>query len=261
MSVILLDKIRRINNLLHVKSNAEKVVFSDICKVLGDILRADVFVYSRKGKTLGIALREDMPFLSSLLRSNIGGMIDTQLNERLLNILSTKENISLPMIGFEEPEAEGMFAIASPIDIAGERHGTLFLYRKSQTFDIDDIILSEYATTVVGLEIMRSVNEESAAEVRNRQNVRGAINTLSVSELAAVRAVVGRMSGIEGIFVGSKIADESGITRSIIVNALRKLASAGIIESRSSGMKGTYVKIVNPYFLDILDSAGIPENA
>ena len=121
MSVILLDKIRRINNLLHVKSNAEKVVFSDICKVLGEILHADVFVYSRKGKTLGIALREDMPFLSSLLRCNIGEMIDAQLNERLLNILSTKENISLPMIGFEEPEAGGMFAIASPIDIAGDR--------------------------------------------------------------------------------------------------------------------------------------------
>ena len=36
-----------------------------------------------------------------------------------------------------------------------------------------------------------------------------------------------------------------GITRSVIVNALRKFESAGVIESRSSGMKGTYIKVLN----------------
>ena len=35
------------------------------------------------------------------------------------------------------------------------------------------------------------------------------------------------------------------ITRSVIVNALRKFESAGVIESRSSGMKGTYIKVLN----------------
>ena len=255
MSVVLLDKIRRINNLLHDKSNAEKVVFSDICKILGEILGADVYVLSKRGKILGVALRSDVPTLPSLLRSAVGEFADNALNERLLNILSTKENMSMPMLGFEEEHAASLFGIASPIDIAGERHGTLLLYRNKDAFTIDDIIISEYATTVVGLEIMRSVNEESAAEVRSRQNVRSAINTLSFSELSAVREVVSQIKGIEGVLVASRIADEIKITRSIIVNALRKLASAGIIESRSSGMKGTYVKIVNPYFIDILESS------
>ena len=49
----------------------------------------------------------------------------------------------------------------------------------------------------------------------------------------------------EGILVASKIADRVGITRSVIVNALRKFESAGVIESRSSGMKGTYIKVLN----------------
>ncbi len=254
MSVVLLDKIRKINNLLHDKSNAEKVVFTDICKILGEILVANVYVLSKRGKVLGVSLRSDVPTLPSLLRSEVGTFVDNSLNERLLNILSTKENMSMPMLGFEEEHAEELFGIASPIDIAGERHGTLLLFRQKQSFSIDDIIISEYATTVVGLEIMRSVNEESAAEIRSRQNVRSAINTLSFSELGAIREVVAQMKGVEGVLVASKIADEVKITRSIIVNALRKLASAGIIESRSSGMKGTYVKITNPYFLDILES-------
>ena len=261
MSVILLDKIRKLNNLLHSGSNAEKVVFSDICKVLGEILEADVFVLSRRGKTLGIALREDIGYLPALMCNEIGCVIDPALNERFLNTLSTKENVSLPMLGCEEPEAERMVGFINPINIAGERHGSLFLYRKDKMFGIDDIILCEYATTVVGLEIMRSVNEESAAEVRNRQIVRAAFNAMSMSEVAAARAVADRLKGVEGVLIASKIADESKITRSIIVNALHKLSSGGIIEARSSGMKGTYVKVINPYFFDILESFGMPEKA
>ena len=41
------------------------------------------------------------------------------------------------------------------------------------------------------------------------------------------------------------LADRVGITRSVIVNALRKFESAGVIESKSSGMKGTYIKVLN----------------
>ena len=39
----------------------------------------------------------------------------------------------------------------------------------------------------------------------------------------------------------------------MIVNALRKLESAGVIESHSSGMKGTYIKVVNEYILEKLE--------
>ena len=53
------------------------------------------------------------------------------------------------------------------------------------------------------------------------------------------------LDGMEGVLVASKIADRVGITRSVIVNALRKFESAGVIESRSSGMKGTYIKVTN----------------
>ena len=40
----------------------------------------------------------------------------------------------------------------------------------------------------------------------------------------------------------------------MIVNALRKFESAGVIESRSSGMKGTYLKIVNDVVFDELQN-------
>ena len=80
--------------------------------------------------------------------------------------------------------------------------------------------------------------------IRRRTAVTMAVNTLSYSELRAVSAILGELNGNEGQLTASVIADRIGITRSVIVNALRKLESAGIIESRSLGMKGTYLKVL-----------------
>ena len=62
----------------------------------------------------------------------------------------------------------------------------------------------------------------------------------------------GTLKGYEGVAIASKVADRVGVTRSVIVNALRKLESAGLIESRSLGMKGTYIKVLSPLLLEYL---------
>ena len=123
--------------------------------------------------------------------------------------------------------------------------GTLFIYKCNDPYEIDDIILCEYGTTVVSLEMLRAVNEENAEEARKLAVVKSAIGTLSFSEMEAITHIFDELNGQEGILVASKIADRVGITRSVIVNALRKFESAGVIESRSSGMKGTYIKVLN----------------
>jgi Pleiotropic transcriptional repressor len=252
MSVQLLDKTRKINKLLH-NNNSSKVIFSDICGVLTEILESNILVISRKGKVLGASLEEHTEEITELIADEVGGFIDPLLNERLLGILSTKENVNLETLGFVSGDVRRYQAIITPIDIAGERLGTLFVYRMEKQYNIDDIILSEYGTTVVGLEMMRSVNEENAEENRKVQIVKSAIGTLSFSELEAITHIFDEMEGKEGILVASKIADRVGITRSVIVNALRKFESAGVIESRSSGMKGTYIKVLNDVVFEELE--------
>ena len=251
MSVQLLDKTRKINRLLH-NNNSSKVVFNDICDVLTEIMKSNVLVVSKKGKVLGVGQCAGVELIQELIENKVGSHVDAMLNERMLNVLSTKENVNLQTLGFSPEIAKGYQAIVTPIDIAGERLGTLFMYKKDETYEIDDIILSEYGTTVVGLEMLRSVNEESAEEIRKEQIVQSAISTLSFSELEAIIHIFDELDGTEGILVASKIADRVGITRSVIVNALRKFESAGVIESRSSGMKGTYIKVVNEVIFDEL---------
>lgn len=254
MGVQLLDKTRRINKLLQ-NNNSHMVVFNDICDILSDILKSNALVISRKGKVLGTCGRPEIPALHDLIVERVGSHIDDMLNERLLSILSTKENVNLYTLGFEGNSISDYHAIITPINIAGERLGTLFIYRIGSAYEIDDIILSEYGTTVVGLEMLRSVNEENAEENRKIQIVRSAISTLSFSELEAITHIFEELDGTEGILVASRIADRVGITRSVIVNALRKFESAGVIESRSSGMKGTYIRVLNDVVFDELKKA------
>lgn len=252
MSVQLLDKTRKINKLLH-NNNSSKVVFNDICAVLTEILDSNVLVVSKKGKILGVSKCSKVQGIQELIAESVGTHIDEMLNERLLSILSTKENVNLGTLGFSPEIVKGYQAIITPIDIAGERLGTLFIYKQDEPYEIDDIILSEYGTAVVGLEMLRSVNEESAEESRKEHIVQSAISTLSFSELEAIVHIFEELNGTEGILVASKIADRVGITRSVIVNALRKFESAGVIESRSSGMKGTYIKVLNDYVFTELE--------
>ncbi len=243
--VELLDKTRRIGRLLH-EVNTGKVVFNDICRILSDALASNTLVISRKGKLLGIGETPGVARIEELLTAKVGAFLDPQLNERLLSVWSNKENVDLATLGFSEIDTKRYTAIDTPVEIAGDRLGSIFLYKTDKSYEIDDIILCEYATTVVGLEMLRAENEESAEEERRHQVVESAVKTLSVSEMEAIIDVFEELNGAtEGILVASKIADRVGITRSVIVNALRKFESAGVIETRSSGMKGTSIRVLN----------------
>ncbi len=251
MSIELLDKTRKLNRLLNDK-HSSKVAFTDICSVLGNVLRANAYIISSKGKMLGTYVNGDGAIPS--FQNKRGSYIETAVNERFLNVLSTKENVNLETLGFSKEEIFGFRALITPISIGGERLGTLFLYRHEEEFSIEDIILSEYSTTVVGLEIMRGIQEESDMEQHKKSNVTSALTALTPLEQRAVKHVFQALDGAEGTIVTSKLAGETGITRTVIVNALRKLESAGLIKTRSSGVKGTCIKVLNDIVYTEFDS-------
>ena len=94
MSIQLLDKTRKINKLLH-NNTSSKFVFSDICKVLSDVLKSNVLVIGKTGKILGISSYNGIEVIHEYMKNNVGEYIEKELNDRLLEILSTKENVNL----------------------------------------------------------------------------------------------------------------------------------------------------------------------
>ena len=256
MSSNLLEKTRRINKLLQ-RSAGYPVDFNDVCKPLGDVLSSNAYVASRKGKVLGFHLMDDYECEAVEDEVLEEKMFPKEYNDRLLDIHETRPNIAQDAIecvfhnDTECPYPDKLTTIV-PINGGGERLGTLVLARFKKDFTDEDLILAEYSATVVGMEILRSKSDEIEEEARKKAVVQLALGTLSFSELEAVEHIFEELDGNEGLLVASKIADRVGITRSVIVNALRKFESAGVIESRSLGMKGTYIKILNDKLLEEL---------
>lgn len=252
----LLNKTRQLNKILQ-KSGTEPVVFDDICKLLSDVLECNVYIISRRGKVLGFNLSGGYE-CDEVKNEVLSGMrFPEDYNAKLMNVDETKANLANKGVCvFENGRECGLadkLSTIVPINGNRERLGTLLLARFGNEFTEEDLVLAEYSATIVGLEILRSKNDLIEEEARKKAIVQLAIGTLSYSELEAVEHIFNELEGNEGLLVASKIADKVGITRSVIVNALRKFESAGVIESRSLGMKGTHIKILNDKLMDELN--------
>ncbi|MBE3553902.1 MAG: GTP-sensing pleiotropic transcriptional regulator CodY [Thermicanus sp.] len=253
----LLSKSRRINRLL--QRTGQHVNFTEMAEVLRDAIEANIYVLSRKGKVLGYAIHHeiDNQRMKEMLSER---KFPEWYNNELLKVSETITNIDVENeltafpVEMKDTFRDGLTTVV-PIIGGGDRLGTLILARLHESFGEDDLILAEYGATVVGMEILRERADLIEQEARNKAVVQMAISSLSYSELEAVEHIFEELDGNEGLLVASKIADRVGITRSVIVNALRKLESAGVIESRSLGMKGTYIKILNDKLLPELERA------
>jgi transcriptional pleiotropic repressor len=216
---------------------------------------ANVYIITSNGKVLGVhyTIKSD----SNAVPDPETGKekLPEEYAEELLKVTDTVCNLtadeSMKIFKYDYDTYDKLHTII-PIYGAGERLGTVIVTRYSPAFNDEDLILGEYGATVVGLEIKRRRKLKQEQEERGKTAVLKAIGTLSYSEIEAVQQIFNELEGTEGLLVASKIADRFGITRSVIVNALRKLESAGVIESRSLGMKGTHLKILNDRLIDEL---------
>ena len=221
----LLSKTRMLNKILQ-KTGTEPVVFDDICKLLRDILMCNVYISSRKGKIIGhdFSLGFECEYLTEHILKEM--RYPEFYNNKLLSVHETQANsTNHGLCVFEEKEEchlKNKYTTIVPINGNRERLGTLLISKYDEEFTDDDLIIAEYSATIIGLEILRSMHEEIEEEARKKAVVQLAIGTLSYSELEAVEHIFNELDGTEGLLVASKIADKVGITRSVIVNALRK---------------------------------------
>lgn len=252
----LLARTRKLNRILQ-KSGAEPVVFEDICDILSADLNGDVFVVSRRGKILGREYSRNFELKDEFKSIEDDMKFSDRYNDELLGVYQTIINIEKDddRVANYKKGSEDNKDFTSIIPIIGnrERLGTIVVTSEGRELEDDDVVLLEYASAIIGLEIMRSKQIEKDIEKRENDIVNLALQTLSYSEEKAIEHIFKELGGLEGLLVASRVADKAGITRSVIVNALRKLESAGVIKSTSLGMKGTRIKVLKPKLLEKLD--------
>ena len=250
-SIELLDRTRKIRAVLRETEN-KRVSFDDICVLMGKIVFSSVILISARRKILGRDAGARYPAAFSAAK---GGFIDDTINDRLLSVLSTKENVRADALGMDDKSVQETEILIAPVEMGGMRSGTLLFFRRNRTFSVEDIILCEYASTVISLELMRSLSLEEASERNMEEDLNDALEALSPTEYNAVKSVFSGLDADGGLIVASRLSKETGITRSVIVNALKKLEGAGIIDIRSQGVKGTYIKVENPEIFERLEKA------
>ena len=258
MSKMLLEKSRGINKIMQ-KTNGNPVDFNEMAVVLANNLESTVFIIGRRGHINSHAIYKDVTCGRVADLVNHAECFPESFNRELMNVDEVKINIRLEEgrqcifnpNGFTCDCSHRLYAV-TPIYGGARRIGTLVLMREGKEFEEEDIVLSEYGAIVIANEIMRMRTERIEDEARKKASVQIAVSTLSFSERDAIEHIIKELDGTEGLLVASRIADRVGITRSVIVSALRKFESAGVIESRSLGMKGTYIKVLNEFLFEEL---------
>ena len=159
----LLSKTRELNTLLQ-KHKGIAVDFKDVAQTISNVTVTNVFIVSRRGKILGSCLNE-------LLKSErIKDMLEDrhiprEYTEELMNVKQTESNIDIDNeLTVFPPENREVFLNSRttifPILGGGERLGTLVLGRVQDDFNENDLVLGEYAATVIGMEILREKHNE-----------------------------------------------------------------------------------------------------
>ncbi len=244
--ISLLDRTRRLSSLLHT-TVTPKVAFSDICALMAELLDSRVCTFSKKGKMLGCG--GSCETIRELNDISLGDFLPEEVNHRFLSILSTNENAVPETLGLSNPKDRVPRVLITPVIMSGERLGTLMLYRVGQAYGIDDIILCEYGATVVSLEMLRSLSSEQEENDRSLRSVQAALESLSPAEKMALKALLSELGDGEALIISSRIAEEHGLTRTVVVNAIRKMESAGVFSAHSAGVKGTRIRVVNDFIL------------
>ena len=254
--ISLLGKTRQINRLLQ---RSESVEYDGISRVLSNVLEANVYITDESGAICGYALFDD--YDEDLMVNEVieQGRFPRKYVDWLNRLEETHVNLRVEGQASYEKEIAQLFRgqniAITPIFGPRRRLGTLVVATGKKEFGDPDLLLCEYGATVVGMEMLRDEAQRSEVEARQREAVRIAVETLSYSERKAAHAILQELASqgkFEGRLIASRIADEAKITRSVIVNALRKFESAGVIESKSLGMKGTFVRVTNAYLMEKL---------
>ena len=220
-----LNSFKKLN--VYLQSDFE-VDFRSVAKMLSELVDADILVAKNKNEIVGgwpevfgnTLPEEYLPLISKNILDHI--------------MVCNKCCAAVPILSCDD-----VFMI-----IAVSRE-------TGKVFDDEQIMLLENMAAVLGLKINYKAEAERRKAALQKAKIKAVLNVLSYSELQAAIHILGELEGkTEGILIASKIADSAGLTRSVVVNALRKFQSGTLIESKSLGMKGTFIRILYPLLLD-----------
>ncbi|HHT72456.1 MAG TPA: hypothetical protein GX008_01940 [Firmicutes bacterium] len=235
-----LTRVRRLNRMVSGLASFQPDftgIMLDLTEEMGGAL---VAALTRDGELLAAAPARERAYIDDLpqiVREQISDVEGPLARE-------AGENLDLPR----------EHAVLCPIVAGDDRLGTLIINHHRELSEVEEF-MAEYAAALLGMLMGRWKENELQAMFRQRTACQVAVGSMSFSEQQAARHIINQLDGLDGMIIISKTAEEVGITRSVVISGLRKLESAGLIETHSLGMKGTYVRLLNELLPKELEEA------
>ncbi len=244
----LLERVREVEDLLKKENPAA----SDLATTVSKVMNCNTYLINSNGDILSMSLPNGADCSQTAKDQPVS--LKADFKQRMAFTFQTVANLSVEGCFIQENGCENTnnFISIVPIRNVRSNSGHLLFTKKGEQFSDEELIIAEAASLVASIFFYEFNLGEMGGEVNVPNNVQMVLDSLSFSVLKAISNVFNDLDGLEGFLVASKIADRIGISRSVIVNAMRKLESAGVVDSRSLGIKGTYIKVKNPHFLDAL---------
>lgn len=240
------NTMKNLNGLLsNSGDNAE--LLNGIINVAGEAANAKGFFLNQDGKLLA-----GVDNVVPNCRSKKGSADDENNAEnwfmdqysQINQFKENQANVKLGIDGFENFNS-AVFPV--------ENGGALVVFKpEGEKFTDEEVMNVSLCANNAGIVSKQEQYEANANEKRRAQIAHDVLESLSFTEIDVVAEVFDFIKNGEGFVIASKIADKNGYARSVTVNALRKLESAGVITTRSLGVKGTYIKILNDKLLEMI---------
>ncbi len=225
---------RNLNRLIGThKSNGE--LLNGIASVIQESTNANTVFIEGNGRILAVGGN-----LPKDLMSDNNEFIDKKVAVQINKFKEPQININLTGV-------ENCSSAVVPIP----NGGSMLLFKdNNEEFSEQNKLSAEVGANNAAWVVQWVKKENQDNEDREIKIARAVLNSLSFTEIDVIIEVFDSIKNGEGFVVASKIADKNGYARSVTVNALRKLESAGVVQTRSLGVKGTYIKVINNKLCD-----------
>lgn len=244
-----LEKIRKMN--IYLNQPARQIFnFQELLWVLGECLGCGVYLLNEEGSVLG-------QFLTKLPAccQGYGERLEKNWTKRV-TIITQTVCTKMQHCFFQAKNACSQEVRKSvgviPINSKERKLGNLVLVCFDKELEESDLIIAEYLAALMGGEMQKIQQDQVRKVLRDSNSVQTAFKCLSHSEKEAVKYVLAKLEKKEGFLVISRLAAKIGVDKAAMVNGLKKLASARLLEVKSLGAKGTYLRVFNEQLLKVL---------
>lgn len=244
----IVSKIHRLNTVFS-KSATTFIPLDALCDELCGIIGCNIYLFNTKGHIFAYSVAQK--FLCPYTKCSLE---NEELPQYYMDFFS-KNNISITDMYEEQPKCtyagvkhclfSNRYYSMYPIFSAFKKVAGILFIRYEDPFSDSDKILCEYTCAIVSIEMLRQEQEKMQQLSMEVAKAKLAVNSLTFSEKKAARAIFEDIKWDNGEVFLNSVASKTYTTPSTVSSALKKLELATLIVTKTRGVKGKYIKILN----------------